>query len=238
MIGAEDPSGFIDLLWGFVRDYPGPVVFGLLVLAGVGLPMPEEPILLMAGAIGVEILGDSTSRHAKERILLEMTAVCSAGILVGDSLCFYLGRTLGRGILHRPWVARIATRPRRVRAERFFQRYGAWAIFIARFLAGVRLVMFFSAGMSRKVSYLKFLLMDFLGTLVSVPISVYIGFRVWEELRDWSVAEKRLGRFHLILLAAIVVGLLTWFLIHRAARKAEAAREGKARADRLRGGPS
>jgi len=220
MILAEAAaSGLLATLWEFVQDYPDPVIVGLFILCGVGLPMPEEPILLMAGAVAVELSGGGTA-PGHEIQLLRLTAVCAVGILLGDLACFYLGRKIGRRILRFQVVRKIATRSRRVRAERFFQRYGAWSIFIARFFAGVRLVMYFSAGTSHRISYMRFLFMDFLGVLVSVPISVYIGFVVYRELSDWKAAEKKLGHFHLILIAAAVVGLGVWFIL---AKKKSAA---------------
>ena len=216
---AEQSPGVLAFLWEFVQDYPDPVIIGLLVLCGVGLPIPEEPILLMAGAVAVELSSGGQSGFQVQ--LVRMTLDCAAGILIGDLLCFHLGRRLGRGILRVRWVKLIATKARRVRAERFFQKYGPWSIFIARFFAGVRLVMFFGAGMSRKVTYLRFLLMDFLGVLVTVPISIYIGFKVYQELSDWKSARAKLGPFHLMLMAALAVGVIVWIILARKKRAAE-----------------
>jgi membrane protein DedA with SNARE-associated domain len=213
-------SGLLAWLWEFVKDYPDPVIVGLFILCGVGLPMPEEPILLMAGAVAVELTGGGTAPGHHWQ-LVRMTLVCAVGILAGDLACFYLGRKVGRRILRFQVVRKIATRSRRVRAERFFQRYGPWSIFIARFFAGVRLVMYFSAGTSHRISYLRFLFMDFLGVLVSVPISVWIGFVVYRELSDWEAAKSKLGVFHVFLMAAIVVGLVVWFVIAKKKRAAD-----------------
>lgn len=221
MIAAEEVGGVLQGLWQFVQDYPDPVVFGLLVLCGVGLPVPEEPILLMAGVVALKL--SSGQELGMEIQLTRMTLVCSAGILIGDVLCFHFGRTIGQGIFRFRFVRAIATRSRRVRAERFFQKYGQWSIFLARFFAGVRLVMYFSAGMSRRVSYLRFVFMDFLGVLVSVPISIYVGFVVWRELEDFEAARDRLGHFHKFLIGGVVLGLIVWFIIHRKNRAAEKA---------------
>jgi membrane protein DedA with SNARE-associated domain len=221
ILGAEQ-TGLLAWLWEFVQDYPDPVLFGMLVLCGVGLPVPEEPILLMAGAVAVELAsGGKATWEGSHVQLFRITAVCAVGILIGDVLTFHLGRTVGKRVLKFRFVRGIATRPRRVRAERFFQRYGPWAIFIARFFAGVRLVMYFSAGMSHRVSYLRFLFMDFLGVLVSVPISVYIGFVVYREFSDWHAAKNKLGTFHAVLIAAVIVGLAVWWVLVRKRRIAD-----------------
>jgi membrane protein DedA with SNARE-associated domain len=223
LLGDGSEGGVLAAIWEFVKDYPDPVVFTLLILCGVGLPVPEEPILLMAGAVAFELT--SGQQLGMEVQLTRMTAVCALGILIGDVLCFHLGRTVGRGIFKVRFVKRIATRPRRVRAERFFQRYGPWSIFIARFFAGVRLVMYFSAGMSHRVSYMRFILMDFLGVLVSVPISIWIGYVVYEQLSDWQAAKGKLGTFHAVLVSGIALGLLVWFVLARKKRAADKKEE-------------
>lgn len=220
ILGAEAGT-FLETIWEFILRYPDETIIGLFVLCGIGLPVPEEPILLMAGAVAERLAsGENTGMGAQ---LLRMSSVCTVGILLGDLACFQMGRMLGGGILKWRFVARIATRPRRVRAERFFQKYGAWSIFLARFFAGVRLVMYFSAGTSRKIGYLKFMFMDFLGCLVSVPISVYVGYVVYHEFKDLSKASEKLGPFHFVIMAAIVVGLVVWWIIHRTHKRSEAA---------------
>ena len=221
ILGAES-HGPLTFLWEFVQDYPDPVLFGMLVLCGVGLPIPEEPILLMAGAVAVELAsGGKATWEGSHVQLIRVTAVCAIGILAGDILTFHLGRRVGKRILKVGFVRAIATRPRRVRAERFFHRYGPWAIFIARFFAGVRLVMYFSAGMSYRVSYLRFLVMDCLGVLVSVPISIYIGFVVYREVSDWAAAKHKLHLFEGVLIAAALVGLVVWWVLVRKRRAAD-----------------
>jgi membrane protein DedA with SNARE-associated domain len=223
VIPAGESAGIVDALWAFVQEYPDPVAFGLLLLCGIGLPMPEEPILLMVGAVVVKLTSGGHAGGIGIQ-LLRMTSVCAAGILAGDVLCFHLGRKVGREIFRFRIVRAIATRPRRIRAERFFHRYGPWAIFMARFFAGVRIVMFFGAGMSHRVSYLRFVLMDFLGVLVSVPISIWIGFVVVRELsdlKDWESAGEKLGHFHLLLVAAAVAGIAVWFVLARKRRAAD-----------------
>ncbi len=208
-----------------IQAHAEPLAFLILILCGIGLPVPEEPILLGAGYVLVERVAAGAPA---EVLLLKMTLVCASGALLGDLMTFTLGRRVGRRIFSIGFVSKIATRPRRVRAERFFQRYGAWAVFLTGFLAGVRLVTYFSAGMSRRVSYPKFILMDSLRLLISVPISIYIGYVVGKEFHDFAKAKKELSLFHGILIAAIALGLLTWWIIARMRRKP--GRHGASRA--------
>ena len=221
MIDSVLATSLWEDLWDLIHDHPDPVIIGMFILCGAGLPVPEEPILLLAGSAAHWLSSGENAGIGFQ--LTRMTVDCTVGILLGDLLCFSLGRGLGPGILKWRWVQRVITRKRQDRAEEFFDRYGNWSIFIARFFAGVRIVMYFSAGMSRKISYWRFLLMDFLGVLVSVPISVWIGFKIVKELDDIQNARSRLGPFQLILVAAIAVGLVVWFVL---ARKTKATEPG------------
>ena len=221
MIDPVVAIGLLEDLWEFIHDHPDPVIIGAFILCGAGLPVPEEPILFMAGAVAHGLASGENMGIGLQ--LTRMTVDCTVGILLGDSLCFYLGRLLGPGILEWRWVGRIITQNRRDRAEEFFERYGNWSIFIARFFAGVRIVMYFSAGTSRRISYWRFLFMDFLGVLVSVPISVWVGSKIVKELEDIQTAKSRLGPFQVFLVAAIVVGIVVWFLLARKRRAAERA---------------
>lgn len=226
MTGAEaDPTLFASIQ-ELIRDYPDLAIIGTFILCGCGLPIPEEPILLFAGYVAHGLTSGQASGMGLQ--LTRITADCAVGILLGDLVCFLLGRTLGPGILSSRIGIRIATKPRRDRAEKWFEDYGAWSIFIARFFAGVRIVMYFTAGMSRKVGVWKFLFMDFLGVLVSVPVSVWVGYKVTEELIDLEKAGAKLGAFHGILLAAIVVGLVVWFLLARKKKVKDRAEEAAA----------
>src|SRR5262245_66560387 len=88
--------------------YMGPFV-GLLC-CGVGLPLPEEAFLMTAGVL--------LFREQVE--FVRITLLCSAAILMGDSLPFWLGRRYGMRALEMRWVARLL-HPERF--QRFRRRF-------------------------------------------------------------------------------------------------------------------
>ncbi|MDP6963329.1 MAG: DedA family protein, partial [Planctomycetota bacterium] len=80
---------------------------------------------------------------------------CWAGIIVGDSIIYLLGRFVGERVYSWP-VLKSHFRP--VKRKRFEQRYkdhGTKATFMARFFPGFRMIAFFVAG-NMRFSYLKF----------------------------------------------------------------------------------
>jgi membrane protein DedA with SNARE-associated domain len=81
------------------------------------------------------------------------------------------------------------------------QRHGSRAIFYARFLAGLRALVYLSAG-SFGVRPAVFLLYDLLGALISVPIVVTLGYVFGRQI---EIMIKYIGGFErLIVIVAIL----------------------------------
>ena len=135
--------------------------FIALLLCGVGLPVPEDLVLVTAG-----VLGSMDGRH------WTVVSVCMyAGVVGGDSLIFFAGRRYGRRFLAWAWFQRIFPPAKHAKVEGLFERHGTTGLFIGRFLPGLRAPLFFTAGLM-KVPYVKFLCMDGLAALLSVPVFV------------------------------------------------------------------
>ena len=105
-----------------------------------------------------------------------MFAVSFAGVMAGDATMFLAGRVFGDRILRFRPIARVMTPARFQVVEKQFEKYGNWVLFVARFMPGLRSPIFMTAGITRKVSFLRFFLMDGAAALISVPVWVYMGF--------------------------------------------------------------
>lgn len=156
----------LDFLVSFFTDYGYAAVFGILVLCGFGLPVPED-ISLVAGGI-ISGLG-FTNHHV-------MVVVGMIGVLIGDSSMFLLGRVFGYRIQKIKFFRKILSPRRFSHIQKQFKQYGLGLLFVARFLPGLRSPIFLVAGMSRRVSYITFIAMDGLAALISVPVWVYLGY--------------------------------------------------------------
>lgn len=178
--------------------------FLVLLLCGLGLPLPEE----------VTLLGSGILLHQGKVLFVPIVIVCSAAILIGDSVPFWLGRRYGMSALRIRWVRRIIHPERFARLERRFQAHGNWAVFMCRFFAGVRIPGYFLAGTMR-MSYGRFLLLDGLGVLVSVPTSIWLG-RVFADQIDRLQGTYR--QLHLIL-AFVMVALILVLLVRSRVRR-------------------
>ncbi len=202
------PEGFSDWVVAFFTRWKYIAPFTVLFLCGVGLPLPEE----------VTLIGSGLLLHRGEVEFIKITLVCSVAILLGDSIPFWLGRRYGMSALQHRWVRRILHPERLSKLELKFREHGNWTTFVCRFFAGVRIPGYFIAGTMR-MSYPRFLLLDSLGVLISVPISIYLG-KVFGSSMD--TLKQKLGDLHLILgfLLLALVFVLLWRA--RGRRKAEA----------------
>jgi len=100
---------------------------------------------------------------------------CGGAILAGDLLPYLLGRLFGPRILRWRWLRLAVSRRRLASFDRWFRRRGDLVIFIARFLAGIRMIAFFTAGMM-KMPWRRFLMLDGLGIALLVPLLIWLGY--------------------------------------------------------------
>lgn len=173
-------------------------VLFLLMVCGLGVPVPEDIILISGGYIAY------TGGHRP----WSMMALGLVGILIGDSIIYILGRRLGPPIARRAPLNRVLTPERLQRVEGMFHKYGQIILMAARFMPGVRAVTFFSAGTTR-VPYYKFLGFDGSAALISAPLWVFLGYRFANDIT--AVVEKAR---HWIVIGGIA-GVAAFYLVSR-----------------------
>ena len=190
------------ILEAFFVEYGYAAVFFVLVICGFGVPIPEDLTLVTGGVI-------SGMGYTNPHI---MFAVGMFGVLVGDGIMFAAGRIWGQKILRFKPIARIMTPKRYEQVQEKFDKYGNWVLCVARFLPGLRTAVFVTAGISRKVSYLRFIIMDGLAALISVPIWIYLGEYGAHNI-DWLMAKMhslQSGIFVILGIGAAVVAWIWW----------------------------
>ena len=192
-----------ETLLKYFQDSPlsawGP--FLVLILCGLGLPVPEDIVLVVAGALAV------MDGHS----WIEVSILMYAGVMIGDSTIFLAGRFLGGKLREATWFQRYISIAKQAKVETMFDRYHSMVLFFGRFLPGLRAPIFFTAG-SMKVGYWKFFLLDGTAALVSVPFFVWLGQWLWLKFQDDIVAlQHALSKtqyYTLLVAATIAMGLL------------------------------
>lgn len=185
-------------------------VFIMLLVCGFGVPVPEDVTLVTGGVITGLGYADVNT----------MVAVGMAGVIIGDGLVFSIGRFQGPWVMQLKTVQRIITPDRFLAAQDAFHKYGRWVMFVARFLPGLRTPVFFTAGMSKRISFGTWLMMDGVAALISVPVWVYLGYFGARNF-DWMF--KILHRFQYGIFALLGLGALAWAVVWWRKRKAKSS---------------
>jgi membrane protein DedA with SNARE-associated domain len=196
------------------------VVVGLVVgIESLGIPLPGEIVLVSAALL--------SSRHELAVNPIGVGVAAVIGAVLGDSSGYAIGRRLGL-----PLFDRLGRRfpnhfgPGHVAfAEQLFDRWGARAVFLGRFIALLRIFAGPLAG-ALKMRYPRFLLANVSGAVCwaggTTALVYYAGV----------AAERWLTRFSWIaLLLAVVCGVIAAILLRdrtsRAIADLEAERRGE-----------
>jgi membrane protein DedA with SNARE-associated domain len=183
----------VGLVSGYIEHFTYLGLFVILLLCGMGLPMPED-IALLAGGFLVH--------RGVTRYTITL-AVALLGVVAGDNSLFFLGRRFGTELVRYFGLNRPGSKAQIDRIRAFMHRHGHRAIFYARFLAGLRALIYLTAG-SFGVTPLRFLAYDLLGAIISVPIVVSIGYLFGGQL---EVVIHYLGGFERVIWVVAVLSL-------------------------------
>jgi len=198
-----DPSIVSSLLetWGYVA------LLLLLILNGVGSPIPEDLLLVTAGyLVFVEVF------HWPLAL-----AVSAIGVVVSDLILYSAGR-------HAAWRSSryaddsLLTPERLRRATRWFKRLGHRLIFVARLIPGTRAIVFLTAG-AHGVPVWSFLRYDFLGVALWVPAMLGIGHASGATVGDLDDALAWLSQSAMWAMCAAAFLLILWLSWGREASK-------------------
>ena len=186
-------------------------IVGVLLVCGLGVPIPEDITLLAAGLL-------ASSGH----ISLPGALIAGfLGVLCGDTILFMLGRKFGAKIFGLPGFRRFLTPERIAKAEDRVRKNGHFICFVARFLPGLRAPIYALAG-AMGVRPAVFFMQDGFAALISVPVWIYLGYWFGE---NWDSAMKYMKRTQgavLILVAILILSYVGYrYFRNRRAIRAE-----------------
>lgn len=187
------------LAWGYWA-----IALGLL-LENMGVPVPGETILILASVVAYN--------HGELR-LPWIIVVGTIAATTGDNTGYWIGRKGGRPLLER-WKRFFHAAEGIASAEKLIERYGALAIFLARFVTGARVIAGPLAGVLR-MEWKRFALFNFLGALVWVTTIAGVAYAFGSQL-DRLLAL--MGDVNWIVLSVVVAMMLLFWLRSRRARR-------------------
>src|SRR5215813_7343185 len=180
--------------WIATSGYVGIVL--VVLLGNVGLPVPEETVLAVAGYLV----------WSGRLQLIPVLILATTSAIAGDNLGYWLGRRYGRAAVER--YARWVLKPRHVMAaERWIKRYGLLAVGAARFVGGARFLAGPLAG-SLGLAFRSFFVGNLLGAVLFVPYAVGIGYAIGYGLGPYvSRIQHTLGGLGRVLLIVMIIGI-------------------------------
>jgi membrane protein DedA with SNARE-associated domain len=178
------------------------LLFAVVAAESMGVPLPGETAIVAASIL-------STPKHHHFSIVWVIVVAASAAI-IGDNIGYWIGRRGGRALLER-WEP-LARYSRRMLppAERFFERHGAKAVFLGRFVSVLRVTAAWLAGISH-MSWWRFFFWNATGGILWATLVGVIAYEFGSAAAD---AISRYGLFAGIGIVVLVllglVGLKLW----------------------------
>ena len=150
-------------------------IFGLMVAESACIPIPSEATMLFAG------FNVADGRFS----LFEVVAVGSLANLVGSWIAYAIGY-YGRADILEKHGAKLHIKPSHLQwADRWFERYGAPAVFFSRMLPIVRTFISLPAGIAR-MPFWRFSALTLAGCIPWVFALSFIGKQVGANWEDWK----------------------------------------------------
>ncbi len=148
------------------------LIFGLLLLAGLNIPVSEDGMLLITA-----ILAFNNPDHAIPLFFgVYLGAYCS------DIICYTLGRTLGPKLFNIRLFKSMMSQKRMDRINHFYEKHGIITLILGRFIPfGVRNGLFLTAGLG-KMNFTKFALSDLLACTISCSAFFSLYYKFGKEI--------------------------------------------------------
>jgi membrane protein DedA with SNARE-associated domain len=208
-------AGFEDVLTGWLitlSHHPIQLYCGIVLIlfaSSFGLPLPEEVVLITSGTVAYLSLAEAAETGMPPTMNPYVIAsVCFFAVLISDVLVFTLGRKYGLRLLRRGPMKRLLSESNLQKVERWTRSYGPWACGIFRFTPGIRFPGHFMCG-ALGITYTRFLTVDGLAALVSVPSQVLLIAFYGDAILVYFKT------FKVVLIVAAVVAFIVWYILRR-----------------------
>jgi membrane-associated protein len=188
-----------------------PLVFALIAMETMGIPVPGETALITASIVA-----------SRGRLDIEVViALAAVAAILGDNVGFAIGRKLGRRLLTAPGP--LLHHRRRVIAigEPFFDRHGPKAVFLGRWVTGLRITAAWMAGVTR-MSWPTFVFWNALGGIAWATSIGLLAYFVGHSA-ETIVHVAGFGGAGVV----VIGGFVLWLVLRVRRRRAEALVEAE-----------
>ena len=187
-------------MYGFLQEYLVEFAYGgvflVLLLCGLGLPVPEDIPIITSGYLV----------HLGTMAFWPALVVNLLGIMIGDLLIYGFGYWMGPEALEHRMLRRVMSPDRMEKVQSFFERHGRKAIFFGRFVAGLRAPLFLAAGITR-LPLRIFFSMDLAAALLSVPLLLVTAWYFGDHIDDF---RRMVGTGKAVFILALGAAAVLW----------------------------
>ena len=172
----------------------------LMAIESACIPLPSEIIMPFSGYLVFR----------GEFGLFGVGLAGAFGCVVGSVPAYYLGLHGGRPLIERYGKYVLISHHDLDIADRWFARYGDWAIFFSRLLPVVRTFISFPAGVAR-MNVPRFILYTFIGSFPWCLGLAYIGMKLGE---NWDTLGVYFHKFDIVIGGLIAAGVIYYLFRH------------------------
>lgn len=172
----------------------------LMAIESACIPLPSEIIMPFAGYLA----------HTGQLTLIGVSVAGAIGCNLGSAVAYWIGAVGGRPFITRYGRFVLLDNRDLDRAEHFFARYGAIAVFVGRLLPIVRTFIALPAGIAR-MSQIRFHVYTFFGSLPWCFALAYVGMKLGQAWDSDPRFKAAFHQYHLVVEALILAGVI-WFV--------------------------
>ncbi len=189
----------------YIAQYGYLAMFGLLALGFMGIPVPDETLVVTFGGLTAE-------GHFVFWIALLMTFL---GSMTGMILSYTLGRVVGTPLLHKfgKWI--FITPSRLETTERWFARYGNWSVLFGYFVPGLRQLTSYLSGVYRLPIHV-YLIYASIGAAIWCSVFMALGATVGHHWRKMAYfVHHHVWRIALVVIVLLLIGVIVYLFIRQ-----------------------
>lgn len=190
------------------------LLFAALVIAGLGVPLPEDLVMISGAILAQRGITD----------LWLTVAVLAAGVFVGDSVLFFVARRVGTAVYEWKLVKRVMLPERRRWLEEKIDKHGGLVVFCARHVAGFRGPTFALTAI-HGISYPRFIFWDMLALVISLPLWMGIGWFFGDSIDQLMNKTATAERIVMIAVLGLLLVVLVVHAVVSAVRRRRALAE-------------
>jgi len=187
-----------DLILDWISGMGYPGILLLMALESACMPVPSEIVMPFAGYLA----------YQGELDFWLVTLVGALGCTVGSIVAYVFGFYAGRPLVLRYGKYILIREKHLTTAEKWFEKYGDKATFIARLLPVVRTVISLPAGIA-KMNFKKFVFYSFVGSFPWTLMLTYVGYWLGPNWEDVVGVFRGLD----VLVVAAAVFIIIWYAL-------------------------